>query len=205
MPTSPCIKGTVLVQVVEDIEQLLATGAVSGDGLEQWLRPEDLRILAEHPLASGWYPIETYARMNEFLRDVAGRGRDSYLRELGRRSARHFLASGYYQQVVYARRTTLQATMDPEERFEAFGYDLRIFISLSTSILNFSRWTPRVDPDHVLRYRIEVTEASALPEVLCWRSDGFINELAAAHGHPELWRWERVAPDVIFFRMTRGL
>ena len=205
MPASPCIRGTVFAQVVLDVERLLASGAVAQDRLGRWLGPEDLRVMAEDPLVSGWYPIGTYARMNELLRDVDGGGRDDYLRGLGRKSARQFLESGHYQQVGYALRTALGEARTPEERFHAFGYDLRLFVTMSASILNFSLWTPRVDPEHKHRYRIEVTEASALPEALCWRADGFMNELAATHGNPELWRWERAAPDAIVFRMSRPL
>jgi hypothetical protein len=205
MPISPSIKGTVFIHVVEELQRLLAEGAVSRDGLAQWLRPEDVYALAERPLPSGWYPIERYARMNELLRDVAGGGQDEYLRDLGRRTAQHFRASGRYQQIGYALRMALEGAHTPEKRFEAFGYDLPLFVSLSSNILNFSRWTVRADPDELLRYRVDVTEARALPDVFCWRTDGFFNELAAAHGYPGLWRWERVGPDVIVFRMNQSL
>jgi hypothetical protein len=205
MPNTPSIKGSVFLLVVEEVERILATGSVSRDGLGRWLHPGDLTAFAEHPIASGWYPIDQYARMNELLRDVAGGGQNEYLREQGRRTAQQLLASGRYQQVGYAQRTELDAAQTPEERFHTFGREIRFIASVSAAILNFSRWTPRVDPDYSLRYRIEVTEASAFPEVLCWRSDGFVNELANAHGHSGLWRWDRVAPDVIYFRMTRAL
>jgi hypothetical protein len=205
MSVPPSIKGTVFAQVVEEVGRQLAAGAVTRDELGRWLRPEDLGALADRPLASAWYPIGKYARMNELLRDVAGGGRDAYLREQGARSARQFIASGNYQQADYALRTALQTARTPEERFELFRQDLRLFASMSASILNFSRWTPRADPDHALRHRLEVTECGAFPEVLCWRSDGFVNELAAAHGHPGLWSWRRPGPEEIHFTMTRSL
>jgi hypothetical protein len=205
MQAPPSIKGMILRQVVEEVSRLLAAGAVPRDGLGRWLRPEDLAHLSERPLASAWYPIELYTRLNLLLRDVGGDRRDEYLRELGGRTAEMLLASGRYQQIGYARRTALQDATTPEGRFEAFRHDLRLFASMSASVLNFSRWTPRDDPEHARRYLLEVTEASAFPEVLCWRTDGFVNALAAAHGHPGLWRWDRPAPDTVVFRMTREL
>lgn len=204
-PGAPCITGTVFAQVLRDVERLLAAGQVSKDGLSRWLRPEELRALADRPLPSGWYAIGTYARLNALLRDVAGGGRDAYLRELGGRSARQFLESGHYQQVAYARRTEIARATTREERFRAFGYDLRLFVSLSASFLNFSRWAARQDPEHAQRYLIEVTEAGHLPDELCWRAEGFVNELAAEHGCPGLWRWERVQAEVVHFRMVRDL
>ena len=44
---------------------------------------------------------------------------------------------------------------------------------------------------------IEVSEAREFPEVLAWRSEGFVNEMATAHGDPDLWCWERISPDLI--------
>jgi len=73
-------------------------------------------------------------------------------------------------------------------------------------MFNFSRWTARSDPDHGGRYLIEVTEAKDFPEVLCWTSDGFVNQMGAQHrSEGDLWRWERPRIDLIVFRMTRGL
>ena len=45
----------------------------------------------------------------------------------------------------------------------------------------------------------------ASPEALCWRSDGFVNQMAAIHGDEDLWRWERPRQDLVLFRMTRSL
>ncbi len=82
MPNTPCIKGIAFPQVVEDVEHILVAGAISRDRLGEWLRPENVLELTDRPLASGWYPIETYARINEVLRDVNGGGRNEFLREL---------------------------------------------------------------------------------------------------------------------------
>ena len=83
--------------------------------------------------------------------------------------------------------------------------NLRKLTTLSGSILNFSHWQSKIDSEQPDRYLIEVTEAVEFPEVLCWRSDGFINEMASRHGEGDLWCWERPSQDRVVFRMVRGL
>jgi hypothetical protein len=143
--------------------------------------------------------------MNELLRDTEGGGSNEYLRERGRQTARRLLEAGLYQQLEYLHATQLKRAKDPRARFEAFGRDLRLLNTLSASILNFSKWESKPDPERQDRYVIEVSEARDFPEVLCWRSDGFVNEMATEHGEPDLWRWERAAPALVVFRMVRSL
>jgi hypothetical protein len=56
-----------------------------------------------------------------------------------------------------------------------------------------------------MRYVIEVSEAAEVPETLAWRSDGFVNEMAAQHDSPDLWIWTRPRPDLIVFHMKREI
>ncbi len=189
--------------VIEDVCRLVARGGLSVDELTRWLKPKDVDLLEAEILVSEWYDIAIYTRMNELLRDVEGGGSNEYLRQRGRLTAKRLLESGLYQQLEYLHRTELSKAKQPRARFEAFGRDLRLLTTLSASILNFSRWTSRPDPEQDNRYLIEVSEARDFPEVLCWRSDGLINEMATQHGEPDLWRWERTANDLIVFRMVR--
>ena len=76
---------------------------------------------------------------------------------------------------------------------------------MSATILNFSRWTHSPDPDRPGRWYIEITEAREFPEVLAWRSDGFMNEMASRHRHDDLWTWSRMSPDHIRFRMLHDV
>lgn len=200
----PSVKGTIFGVAVDDVIALVERRRVARAELSRWLRPEDLALLVERPLASGWYDVGAYARMSALLRDVVGGGSDEFLRQLGRRTARQLIASGHYGQLEYARRTERQGAATSEERFEAFGRDLRIFTSLSGSILNFSRWSARAAPEQ-RRWVLEVSDAAALPPEVCWRSDGFVNEIAAQHGDPDLWVWKRERPDLVVFRMVREI
>lgn len=202
MSTQPSIKGSVFASVVEEVNKLVTRGAISKAELARRLPAED-RALLEQPIATAsWYDVRAYTRMNELLRDVEGGGND-YLRDRGRQTARRLLEAGFYAQLEYLQRTEVGRTTGARARFEAFGRDLRKLTTLSASILNFSRWTPKADPKREGYYLIEVSDAKDFPDVLAWRSEGLMNEMAVHHGTSDLWRWERVSADLIVFRMTR--
>ena len=203
MASVPSIKGSVFAVVVEDVCKLVARGGLSVDELTRWLKPQDVDLLEQEIGVSEWYDIAIYMRLSELLRDVEGGGSNEYLRQRGSRTARRLLESGLYQQLEYLQRTELGKAKEQRARFEAFGRDLRLLTTLSGSILNFSRWKSKPDPEETGRYVIEVSEARYFPEVLCWRSDGLVNEMATQHGEPDLWRWERTAADIIVFQMVR--
>jgi hypothetical protein len=205
MPTVPSIKGSVFAGLVEDIQKLLAARRVSRDELTRWLVPKDLSLLESPVLAHEWYDTRVYTRMSELLRDVEGGGRNEYLCRRGARNARRLLDAGLYQQLEYLQNTTFGKESDPKARIEAFGRDLARITTLSASILNFGRWTPKPDPQNSMRWIMEVTQAREFPDVLVWASSGFSNELARVHNSADLWVWERPEPDRIVFRMTRDL
>ncbi|HBZ70025.1 MAG TPA: hypothetical protein DEP35_09935 [Deltaproteobacteria bacterium] len=205
MPSVPSIKGSVFATVVEDVGKSLAKGAVRRDQLSRWLRPEDIAFLDEKIAVASWYPIHSYTRMGELLRDVEGGGSHEYLRQCGRQTARRLLEAGFYSQLQYLHRAEVGRASGDRARFEAFGRDLRLLTTISASILSFSRWTVKPDAENDLQYVIEVSEAKDFPEVLCWRSDGFVNEMATQHGDSDLWRWSRPRQDLVVFRMTRRL
>lgn len=205
MASAPSIKGSVFGSVVEDVSKVLGRGDLSRDEAARWLQPEDFALLGSNILVAAWYDIGSYTRMSLLLRDVEGDGDDEYLRQCGRKTARRLLEAGLYAQLEYLHRTELRHATTGPARVEAFGRDLRKLTTLSASILNFSRWAAKPDPDQADRYRIEVTEAREFPEVLCLRSEGFVNEMATQHDQPDLWRWERPSSDTVLFRMVRSL
>jgi hypothetical protein len=203
MGIQPSIKGSVFANVVEDVKKLMANGVVKKAELARWLREDDILLLGQTIGTASWYDIRCYTRMNELLRDVEGHGSNDYLRERGRETARRLVAAGFYAQMEFLSRTEVGRATGARARFEAFGRDLRKLCTLSSSILNFSRWIPKPEPGREGFYRIEVSEAKDFPEVLAWRSDGFVNEMAAKHGSGDLWSWERVSHHLIVFRMLR--
>ena len=205
MSSVPSIKGSVFAGVVEDVKKLLGSGLAPRHEANRFLQPQDFALLEAPVVITRWYDIQIYTRMNELLREIEGGGSNEYLRTLGRQTANRLLEGGLYSQLEYLNRTEVSKVTDAAARFAAFGRDLRLLTTISGSILNFSRWASLPDPEREGRYQIEVTEARDFPEVLAWRSDGFVNQMATVHGDPDLWSWERVAADRIVFRMMRGL
>ena len=205
MSIVPSIKGTVFAVVVEDVNKLLADGRTSRAEVARRLSAEDVVLLGQTINAASWYDVRAYTRMNELLCDVEGSGRTDYLQQRGRETARRLLEAGFYAQLEYLQRTEVSRASGERARFEAFGRDLRKLTTLSGSILNFSRWTAKPDPQQSLRYRIDVSDAKDFPDVLAWRSQGWMNEMAKQHdGGADLWNWQRVAADLIVFRMLRS-
>lgn len=204
MASTPSIKGTIFGRAVEDLRKLVDAGEISRAELERRLEPGDLPVLEESIWPGSWYDVQTYGRLLELLKDVAGKGRDEYLSERGKQSAEALLEKGLYQQLDYLDRTQVASAREPEERYLAFGRDLKLLVSLHHAIMNFGRQEVRPDPDHADRYMIELREADCCPDALCCTTTGFMNRMSQAHGMGDLWAWERVQPDLVVFRMTRA-
>lgn len=205
MANKPCVKGSAIVSLVEDTRKLIANGGISQREVEARLGNEDLELIGEPVVESRWYGIDFYRRLTELLRDIEGEGRDEYVRERGRARGRKLIESGLYQQLEYLGRSQLKKAMDPKARFEAYGRDLKLLVTLSQSLLNFATWKVAPDPDHDDRYRIEVRDAADFPDLLCLSSQGLIDAMSDEHGMSGLWQWERIAPDFIVFRMLRSI
>lgn len=203
MAEKPSVKGSVVAETIENARKLLEEGRLSRDELEARLRPEDLALFEQPTNVSKWYDLGFYERLAELLHDVEGELREEYFRRKGYARGQRLIEAGLYQQMEYVGRSQVARQLDPKARFEAYGRDLKLFVTLSGAILNFSRWSVARDPDHDDRYRIEVRDAAAFPDFLGWGSEGLINAMASAHGLPEIWRYERLAPDFVVFRMLR--
>lgn len=205
MSELPSIKGSLFSFCVEKLLKLISSGTVSRAELERRLEPGDLAILDGPIHATRWYDIRVYERIMLLNRDLDGDGTNECLVRWGAISADHLLKTGVYQQLDYARRMQLGKESDAQARFAAFGRDLRLMTSSTSSFLNFVRVEVKVDPEQERRYIMEYTNAAAYPDVLCWTNLGFINRLAAEHGEPDLWKWERPSPDRVVYRMTRSI
>jgi hypothetical protein len=204
MAAERSIKGTVIVELVEDVRKLLVEGDLPQSEVEARLRPEDLEILEQNAVVpSKWYDVEFYRRLTELLRDSVGGGRNEFVRQRGFERGKKLIAAGLYQQLEYLGRSQVNRELDPKARFEAYGRDLKLLVTLSASLMNFARWSVVRDPVHEDRYRIEVHDASDIPDVLGWATEGIIDAMASSHGYAGLWRYERLAPDFIVFRMLR--
>jgi len=203
MPAVPSIKGRVLAAVVEDIEKLRSSGALRDEELGRWLRPDDVEFLRRPLQPAEWYDVAMHERLCLLLRDVEGGGRSAYLKARGARAAERLLDAGLYAQFEFLNRMNSVKLTDPAQRAQAWGRDLKLLTTLSSSILSFSRWEVERDPDFPSRHRIEIREAAAFHDVLGWITEGFINRMAALHAGPDLFAFERVARERVRYRMRR--
>jgi hypothetical protein len=99
----------------------------------------------------------------------------------------------------------MQEHEDRRARFEAYGHDMRLLVTLSGSSLSFSRWTVAPDPEHDDRHQIVVDDAAAYPDALALATEGLIDSLTSSHGMANLWRFERASRERIVFCMTRSV
>lgn len=203
--TTASIKGSIVASHAEVLNKYLADSRPSDAALGRYFHPGDLDLLAEPIDKTEWYDIRFYERMMLFLRDFPGRGDNQYLVKAGNRSADNLIQAGIHLQFKYLQRTQHVELTDPRERFMAFGRDLRLLTTISSSILNFARSSVREDPEHAHRWVIEHAEAADYPEILCWTTQGFCNRMAAEHSASDLWRWERPQPDLVEFRMNHDV
>lgn len=201
--TTASIKGSIFGRAVEDLQKLIAEGGISRESLESRIRSEGMKLLDEKIQPTGWYPVKVYGAMLDVLRDVVGNGSEAYLHRRGAESAEALLEKGIYQQMDYLSRTEVMNAADQQERFKAFGRDLKLLVSLHQVIMNFGVQTSLVDPDQPDRYRIELAEAGDCPDALCCTTTGFMNRMAREHGPGDLWYWSRPRRDLVVFRMTR--
>jgi hypothetical protein len=201
MSVLPSIKGSVLAGHAEVLNKYLSSHPIDPAVLARRFPDGELELLARPLSTVGWYDLRIYQRVLEFLRDYAGKGRNEYLLDAGARSAEALIRAGFYQQMEYLRRTQLSAHEDPAERFQAFGRDLRLLGSLTSTIMNFVTTSVKPDPEHPDRWMLVYECTAPFPEVLCWTTQGFCNRMAEEHGTPELWRWTQPRPDLVQLRM----
>jgi hypothetical protein len=201
---NPAIKGTLFAAVVEDLKQLSDSGAVSHAMLEAELSVDDLALLDEKVNASGWYCIHAYHRMVGLLCRVEGGGLDDYWHQRGMRAADRLVDAGIYQQMDYLGRTLAASEKDPDARFRALAKDMRLLLSIHSSVLNFGDWKNVVDPDHGDRYRVEIRNVAGIPDGIFRAATGTFERLSKLTNSPKTHSWEfaRLAPDFVVIRMT---
>ena len=181
----PSIKGMLFQPVLDDVLALVARGRLSRTALEARLEKADVALLDEKVGGALWYPIDTYRRLLEVLRDVEGGARpELYLRQRGATAAQRLIDSGLYSQ--------LDASI--ARWGERAG---RIMVTLGAVIYNFSRWSSSVG-EHA--FQIEAHEAAPFPEVSRPIVEGFIEVITTlALGGGVRVRSERPTPDHIVF------
>jgi len=200
----PAIKGTLFSAVVADLNRLVEQGRISPEKLESRLEPSDIALLDEKISAAGWYDLFAYHRMVELLSESEGGGRTSYWFERGVRAARRLVEAGIYHQMDYLGRTMVRGEIDPTARFNAFAKDMRLLLSIHSSMLNFGDWRCVVDPDHADRYRVEIREVAGIPDGIFLAAAGMFNGMSevSRSKRAAYWEFERIGSDFVVLRMT---
>ncbi len=206
MGKQAAIKGSIVTNHAEVFRKCLEREQLSDEQLARHFEPGDLDVLCSEIDTMGWYDIELYRRMMEFLREVDGGGSDQYLIDAGRRSAERLIEAGIHAQFEYLGRTQHTDETGAEERAAAFGRDLRLLASVTASILNFSEAKVVRDEEHPLRWVIQHESRHPYPEILCWTTQGFVNRMAEEHdAGPDLWSWQRTPDGSARFTMSREI
>jgi hypothetical protein len=185
----PSIRGIALQKTLEDTARLLADGRISRERLEASVKPEDLRLLDETLVPTLWYPIAAYGAYNQLLWEVEGGGREEYLVERGRASARRIFETGTYAQTV--------------ETARKWGGDqvARVLISFSSTFYNFMHWEFQGDV-YDSACAIDVRDAADFPDSGRFTAQGFIEQLYSDVLERRLLvRSERPQPDHVLYHI----
>jgi len=200
MASEPCIKGSALSSVVEDVRALRDSGRIPADRLEATLEAADLALLEAKIQPALWYPIQSYSRLTRLLLDVVGRGDPQYVADRGARAAQRLWESGLYVQLQHGEEKAAKARRVGGAMTDR---DARMITTLSGAIFNFTRWSYRTGETDAV---IEVNEAADWPEVSVWAARGFLEYVVSRLRRVET-RIEanRVARDRVEFRFrVRG-
>jgi hypothetical protein len=201
---APGIKGTLFANVVDEVNAALESSRLSRERLEAHLTSEDLGLLEQKISAVSWYDIFAYHRLVDLLCEVEASGDAGYWTLRGRRAANRMIESGLYQQLDYLGRTETRQVIDPDQRFRAFGRDLKLIMTLHLAMLNFGEWACVPDPDHERRYRIEIRGVSGIPDGVFMACAGLFSALGEMRGGTG-WTCSRPQPDLVWISMDRSI
>jgi len=207
----PSVKGTIVAGVSESLAALRDAGRVTNEELEVRLEADELALLDGKVNAAAWYPMATYARLLQTLGDLDGGGRPEYFVERGRVNARRLMDAGLYEQLGFLLRwseSVGDGPANPAALLASYKRNLKLVITLASSIYNVGRWCIETDEDHPGRAWIAVREASAYSEPMRLAAEGFLNECARERGRirgEDLYTSERPRTDLILYRMTRDV
>lgn len=179
---SGSVKGSIIAGVVEDLLALKRTGALSDDLIGASLDAADVKLIEDKATPSAWYPMASYTRLLELLYAVEADGQDRqrYFEGRGEKNAQRLFEAGLYQQLSFVDRWAEDATegRSGSDAVAAFGRNLRLVLTLSSSIYQGGVWSVEPDPDNDGRLVVAVADAGDYSAPMRWAALGFLNECA---------------------------
>lgn len=165
----PSIKGIVIAAVAEHVLRLVEMGKITREQLEARLERQDLELLAAKIQPALWYSIYSYERLNQLMVDAeAGDDLEGYLRRNGHIMSRRLQKLGLYAQ------------LKPSEEGEKGSpgalseWGVKRTLSLWHAMVDFSRFTCRLESDDPPVFRIDVDEAEHYISLLRVANAGFL-------------------------------
>ena len=189
----PSIKATVFQTNADELDGLIRSGRIGHAEVERRLGPEDVKYLGKQLAVSSWVPISASTKILELLFELSPESDvQEFMRGRGRRAAEQLRKIGIYSQL-----------RDRGEH-EAIRHAGRVAVSISSLMLNFTRWT--VDETDEVLLRIVVEDAAEFPDLNRFAGEGFIEQvIRGLPGNPKVSvDSTRVAPDRIVFIADRG-
>jgi hypothetical protein len=199
--SEPAIKGSAFELAASDLRGLIEKGKVRREQVEAALEPQDLELLAKQASPVAWVPVTTYARIVDLLLRYAGHGDTAYLRGRGAHAAELAFDSGLYAQLRHSMAIgTLTEESGEDNVFTE--RDGRLMASLSGAIFNFGVWSFRDTPR---AYLVEVRESAALPDVLRFAIEGFLEVMTERTSRRDVRvTSQRPSPDVLVFSIPHS-
>jgi hypothetical protein len=197
----PCIKGSIVAPMVEEIRDLRDAGRVGEGELEARLASDSLALLDTKVNPSEWVPLRIYEQFAQLLESVEGAGDPHYMRGRGERAGERLADTGIYQQLRF-----VEKIRDDIRCMEVYLSDMRLILSIQAALVNVGRWAAEIDPDHPNRVMIVARESESVPGCLMDAMEGFfIGVSRRAHKSGIPWRAERPTRGEIRFRMDRDI
>lgn len=202
--SDPAIKGVLFAAVVDDLSAAVEDGLLSRTAIEAALEVSDLALLDEKINAISWYDIFAYHRILDLLCQTTNKDSHTFYFDRGVHAAKRLRDSGLYQQLDYLGRIEASHLDDPQAKFEAFGRDMRLILTLHVSMLNFGDWSVVPDPDAERCYRVVAKNVAQIPDGVFIAACGLFNGLASDSSGGQ-WEYERSDRDVVVIKMTDPL
>jgi hypothetical protein len=158
MSEGPSIKGVGLLNTWAEVNELIDLQMVSREELCLRLGSEALEILENKVEPSLWYPIEAIEQLVAIVVEFKAGGDMGYLLEMGERGFSRLIERQSFKTFVDS----------AAQHGQRAGQSL---IGLTQLLFNFGEW--KFVGDDLENFHIEIREASALGELLCWVAQGY--------------------------------